>query len=182
MTFVVYLFALSIFFFALKDALSGDPKLKVKSEDIFNKFTGTELLFNKLSNVYDEDYGFLESSRIKNFDSLLSKYNPIAGYELYFKNFDNTAFTKIDYCIFLEELSGQNKKVIRNIAAYRNGTQDYSIEIIAGTKCGANKFTQYTNAEPKCKIENADLLLLTKPVLFNQNIVNLKVLMCAERK
>ena len=183
MTFVMYLFAISIFFFALKDALAGEPKLSVKPETVFSKFTGSELLFNKLSNVYDEDYGFLESSTISsNFNTLMTKYEPMVGYELYFKDFDNPAFLKIDYCIFLEEISGQNKKVLRNFAAWEDTSHEYSAQIMQGVECGTDYDMQYTNAKPSCSSRDTDSLLLAKPVLYSGKIVHLKVLMCAEKR
>lgn len=171
LTFVVYLFAISIFFFAINESyFSKQIDLDINSE----------LMFSKLSNVYDEDYSFLENSKIiPDFDVFLSSYNPVVAYEKYFQSFDNLVFKDIDYCIYLE----RDNDIIRNFDVYSENSEDYSIFILHDgfeVKCGTNKLNQYLN-DPILDCRSDESIILIKPVLFNGEIVNLKVLACGER-
>jgi hypothetical protein len=119
LTFVVYLFAVSIFFFGIQETyFSKQPELDINSD----------LMFAKLSNVYD-DYSFLENSKIiTDFDSFIDAYDPETSYEKYFQSFESPLFKKIDYCIYLQDETG----ILRNFNVNKPG--DYSI-FIQGTEC-----------------------------------------------
>jgi hypothetical protein len=173
LTFVLYLFALSVFFFAINDSyFSTNRELDVNSE----------ILFSKISNIYNE-YSFLDDSKVMSvskFDIFLAGYNPLIAYEHYFQSFESTAFSDIDYCIYLQNGSD----IIRNFEVYSKNSQDYSIiilndAIIGEIPCGTNKVLTYEDAIPYCKSDES--IVVSKPVLFEQDIVQLKVLMCGER-
>ena len=164
MTFVVYLFAVSIFFFAIDEVyFSKQPELDINYD----------LMFSKLSNVYDE-YSFLENSKIRtDFDSFLNTYDPELAYEKYFQSFESVAFSRIDYCIYLQNDSG----IIINFNVNKTGY--YPIFITGDVECGTNPSLVYTDVVPECKSDDA--VVYAKPVLFKGEIVDLKVLACGER-
>ena len=169
LTFVVYLFAISVFFFAINESyFSNQIDLDINSE----------LMFSKLSNIYD-DYSFLKNSKvISDFDIFLSSYDPIIAYEKYFQSFDNLVFNDVDYCIYLEK----GNEIIRNFEVYSEDLEDYSI-VFTDTPfeslCGANPTQLYTDIKPYCKLDES--IMLTKPVLFQGEVVNLRIIACGER-
>lgn len=165
MTFVVYLLALSLFFFGLKESffLNNNNKLDISYE----------LLFNKITEIYDEEIDFLEGIKIDNvkFDNFLGK-DSIFLYDIFFKDISSTSFKKISYCLFLEN---KNKQIIKNKAIYPS--EDFSSFIYFDNQnfCGND---QIFNSKPKCQLEES--ILLKKPVLYNRDIYNLYLLICAE--
>ncbi len=171
MTFMVYMFVLSIFFIGLKSNYSDSSNLNINAE----------LLFNRLSNVYDPDYSFLSASKVNvaRFDVLLNNYDPNKGYELFFKDFETTTYSKIDYCVYLEN----NTEIIKNFAAWseHRTIEEYSV-FINSAKCGSNKNLVYPEAVVSCQDPRSDSLILSKPVLFGQDIIKLSVVICAEKK
>jgi hypothetical protein len=178
MTFVVYVFALSVFFFAMQNALLYDsPTLDVPSE----------LLFSRLYNTYTSAYDFLDGSKVDDIklDNLLAAYNPNKGYEFFFKDFEDAAlFQKIDYCIYLEDKTAVGTQVLINFAAYTNSSKaPYSIYITGNVLCGTENKRLYTNAKPHCNSTLAsESIVLTKPVLYGRELINLKVLICAKKR
>ncbi len=170
MTFVVYIFALSVFFFALGDALPvNDADLDVQAD----------LLFNKLAEI-NESVDFLDNSKIKNLElgKYFTKYNYDSGYRHIFRDFNNPAFTRTDYCIYLED--PRTGLSTRNVAA---GLQEgYTIYFDDTNKCGEVINKVYT-MQPYCaKNIKTESIVLTKPVLYNGQITNLKILICAEKR
>lgn len=168
LTFVIYLFAISVFFFAISESyFSKETELDVNAD----------LIFSKLSNVYDEDYSFLKHSKIKlEFIEFLKessspKYDFLVGYEKYFQTFENPLFAKLDYCIYLQNGSD----IIVNFPAYKT---DYSIFMVNDFECGRNPTLVYTDIIPECR--NDESVVVSKPVLYKQDIVELKVLVCGE--
>ena len=163
LTFVVYLFAISIFFFALDESyFSNEIELDMNAD----------LVFSKLSNVYDENYKFLDNSKIiLGFDDFLTNYDSSIGYEKYFQTFESPVFSKLDYCIYLQN----NSDIIRHFSTY---TMDYSIFMINDIECGQNPTLVYEDTVPECR--NDESVLLSKPVLYKQDIIELKVLICGE--
>jgi hypothetical protein len=168
MTFVVYIFALSVFFFGLGDALPvSDPDLDVQAD----------LLFNKLAEI-DENVDFLDHSKINNVKlaQFSTTYNYDDGYNFIFRDFDNPAFIRTDYCIYLE--NPRTNIILENVAA---GVEEgYTIYFTDTQKCG-----QYTgnNRQPYCSNDiKAESIVLTKPVLYNGEITYLKILICAEKR
>lgn len=175
MTFVVYILALSLFFFLLKDNFSSQSELNLDSE----------IVFGALTNVYDLDYNFLDSSKINdNFATLLNNYEGSKAYELYFKQYEEPGFfSRMDYCIYLEKFDG---RIIKNFEAFRMEKEDdYAILFFdsAGDeyKCGQEKHDEYLT-RPKCVEPNAESIVLSKPVLYDDEIVNLNVFVCAKKR
>ncbi len=165
LTFVVFLFAVSIFFFALDESyFSKEPELDINYD----------LMFSKLSNVYDE-YSFLNNSRIiPNLDSLLLiDYNFSKAYEKYFQSFETPAFSRIDYCIYLQNKSG----IVRNFKVSKPG--EYLIFIKDDFECGSSPTMPYPDFDMQCRRDDA--LVYTKPVLYEGEIVELKILACGDR-
>ncbi|MBN2368611.1 hypothetical protein JXC34_06325 [Candidatus Woesearchaeota archaeon] len=183
MAFVIYLFALSFFFFSMQGILAtgASASLDVPSE----------LMFGKLEIVENEDYDFLDSSKVD--DAKLTKFmedfNPRKTYDFFFVDFEDfRQFTRIDYCVYLERINENSTDILRNVAASKDHpSQDYSIMVTPEFKCGqqekmlyqgiANK--EYPRCSPSSKSES---VVLTKPVLYKGEIVNLKVLICAEKR
>jgi len=174
LTFVVYIFALSIFFFALKDVFYDASNLDLNSE----------LMFNKISNVYNE-YGFIKNIRVDS-DILLdlkNNWNATDSYNWYFKDFENPKFSRMDYCIFLTNETGSSIEVLFNFDSWQEYRGEYSIFFEVGgvpNECGKNKVYKYENY-PKCTIPNAESIILKKPVLYKHEIVTLNILVCADK-
>ena len=177
MTFVVYLFALSVFFFSLRNVLSSnDAGLDVSGE----------LLFNRIDQIYDNEYDFLDNSKldITKFDTFFSLDNKQV-YDYLFKDFENPAFfTRIDYCVYLVDKT--DNSIFRNYNV--NNQDDYPILLVdkfnsgAGAfPCGTNPPLPYPSHRPDCP-GKAESIVLTKPVLHNNAIIDLKVFICAEKR
>jgi len=175
MTFVIYIFALSVFFFALKNAFSYNTiDLDVSSE----------LLFSRLDQVYNKDYDFFEGSKIdkEKLDIFLTgNYNPEELYDFVFKDFENpNLFQRIDFCIYIENRTADRRIIVRNFAAY-DKQEDYPL-MLAGSICGNESMRSYTNPIIRCNSNNVESIVLSKPVLFGNEIMALKVLICAKRR
>jgi len=178
MTFVVFLFSLSVFLFLLDDSLSfKDSSLDVSSE----------LIFTKLEQIYDEEVDFIDNSKIdrpkliefidQNQIGLTKNYR---AYDLLFKEFEDPfEFNRIDYCVYLERKQENDKIVLNNFAAGK--ADGYSIYIDSDHNCTATG--TYINAKPDCiDSKKTESIVLTKPVLYQGYIVNLKVLICAQKR
>ena len=162
MTFMVYMFALSIFFFMLKSSFIDSTNLDVNAE----------LLFLKLEN---SNQSFLQGAVIdKNeFHAYIVNYDPYTAYE-FFRDFDNLAYSNINYCVFLE----RNSEIIKNFAAFKIEYENYIY--FDSFKCGEYPNQIYFK-NPNCNNPKADSIILSKPVLYDQEIIKLKVLICAEK-
>ncbi len=181
MTFVVYIFALSLFFFALKTSVSySQVDLDIQAE----------LVFNRLDQIYVDEYDFLDGAKVNKtkLDNYLNNLkDPLSYYDFVFKDFENSAyFEKMYYCVYLENSTGINKRILRNFAAYsRFDTGDiaekYPATFPSNVKCGVTPFQIYSSA-PECNNKNMEAVVLSKPVLYDQEIINLKVLICAKRR
>ncbi|MEM4397493.1 MAG: hypothetical protein QW757_02610 [Candidatus Woesearchaeota archaeon] len=173
MTFVIYLLSISIFFLGLKNLAFSENSNKI---DI-----NSELLFNKISQTYNEDIGFLKNSIInsESFDNFLNT-DPQVLYDMIFNDLLIKTPAKIVYCVYLEN---KNKLIIKNKAIYSNFNPniDYKSFIYFSENdnkpCGENPNYIYRN-KPKCNLNEA--ILLKKPVLYNKDIHNLYVFVCAE--
>jgi hypothetical protein len=183
MTFVVYAFALSIFFFALKGAITDESSLDVQGE----------LLFSRMGEIYDGEVNFLDGSRVSEakFDEFFSQNQPIDdsplnwAYVTMFKDFENHAYKRIDYCVYIEENTGV---IIKYFGAGK--LEDYAIDI-GNYKCvdktlDGNPYDFPPNTKPHCdSAKKAEVLLLSKPVLYmtdtGNRIATLKVLICAQK-
>jgi hypothetical protein len=172
MTFVVYLFALSVFMFSLRNTFLSSAGLDVQGE----------LLFSKIDNINDEEFDFLDGSRIDSakLTNFITK-DPREVYNLFFKDFENPSiYKRTDYCMYLED----DSEMIVNYAAWDEDLFSQNIVIVerdSPSICGNNKHNPYNNTYCSESVK-ADSLVLTKPVLYERNIVNFKVLICAERK
>ena len=165
MTFAVYIFVLSIFFFALKGNFTDTTNLDINAE----------LIFNKLTNAYDLKTDILEGAKLVNFDAFLDTYDPHTGYDIFFKDFESPNFKKTDYCVFLQD----DTDVVMHFAAYREdfNAGDYMIYLSDTIKCGSIP-GPVLNAVPNCNVKES--VVIEKPILYNHKIMKLKVLVCAE--
>lgn len=172
MTFAVYIFALSVFFFALRSSVSGSPELDIQGE----------LLLAKLDQIYD-DNDFLDHTKVDSakLDLYIQENNYLKAYDL-FRDFENpTLFRRIDYCVYFEDVENGNTRVVRNFAA---GLQEgYPITVNPGTDvlCGEFYDTVYANMVPQCP-GNREAIVLTKSVLYDDELMNMKVFVCAEKR
>lgn len=170
--FVVFMFALSFFFSTLGN---------VSSYEDINLDAPAELLFSRIDQLYDEDYDFLDGSIIdtNKLDSYIDAKTSEEIYDFIFRDFDDpNRFKKIDYCVFIENRSTQNSRIIRNFAASAGG--NYSISL-GDFDCGEFKYLIFTGILPRCD-RGEEALTIMKPVLYKQDIMNLRVLLCAERR
>ncbi|MFH2019965.1 MAG: hypothetical protein ABIJ34_00995 [archaeon] len=172
LTFVIFMFGMSIFFFALNDSyFAVSPGLDVSAD----------LVFSKLENIYEPEYSFIRSFHFdKNFIFLLlTNYNASKAYELYFQEYENPAsFSKIDYCLFLMN-STNGRKINLNFAAYKTTRDKYEIIMGDDSKCGDNPQQTYVEL-PKCP-KGVESVIASKPVLYEKGILQLNVLMCAKK-
>ena len=167
MTFGIYIFALSVFFFALKGNFSDNTSLDVNAE----------LIFNKLTNAYDLETDILDGAKISNLDQFEAE--PYKSYDVFFRDFESVNFDKIDYCVFLQDNTG----IVYHFAAYKNIFEEdsdnadaYSI-YLGATKCGIGSMSR-SGVSPSCK--GKESIVIEKPVLYEGNIMKLKVLVCAD--
>jgi hypothetical protein len=174
--FVVFIFAISFFFFTIKGAISYEN---------VNLNAPAELIFNRIDNVYPETYDFLDGpiidrEKLDNF--ILEKQNKSREiYDFIFQDFDNPGlFRKTDYCVYIENRTPEKSEIIRNFGAYSGKNNSITI---GDDECGiANKgFEIYRNILPKCE-EGEESISLSKPVLFKRNIMNLKILICGQKR
>lgn len=179
MTFVVYLFALSVFFFFMKNAFSyGDDKLDVSAE----------LVFGRLDQTYAEGYDFLEGMTIdvQKLDSFLTaNYRPKSLYDFVFRDFENSAyFVRTDYCIFIENRTPGKSEIVANFAAYSSSAPgDYNITIVGDVKCGTNPTLVYDVIDMNCdRTKKIEAIVLRKPVLYGKDLMSLNILICAEKR
>ncbi len=170
--FVVFIFALSFFFFTLGNASSYEN---------INLDAPAELMFSRMDQLYDQNYDFLDGSIVDagKFDRYIDDKTPREVYDFIFRDFDDPSFfTKIDYCVFLENRTPQKSQIIRNFAASPGG--NYSIRL-ADSDCGENKYFIFTGILPRCEY-GEEALSIIKPVRYNQDIMNLRVLLCAQKR
>lgn len=180
MTFVVYLFALSVFFFFIKNTFSYTSDKLDASAD---------LIFDRLDQTYSENLDFLDGSRIdkSKLAGFLEEtnYDPELLYDLVFRDFENPGyFDAINYCIYIENRSGTNNQVIANFAAFSAASEDdYNITITGNTKCGTNPTLVYDNTLPKCdRSKRVDAIVIKKPVLYGRDIMSLNIYICAKQR
>ena len=190
MAFVVYIFALSVFFFALRNvsALKADHELDVQGE----------LLFARLDETIDAQYDFLGGARVdgEKLDQYIHDLTPIAPmsfsgiYNYTFRDFElPEKFSRIDFCIYLEKkIDDDNYEITRNFAASTADPADLHILIDSSNDiCGIDAFTSiiYNPAVlvfPRCvDNEKTESLVVAKPVVYDGQIYNLKILVCALR-
>jgi len=139
----------------------------------------SELIFSKLDNVIDKDYLFLDGSKIVQIENVLSGYDEIIAYDVYFKEYENQQqFRKIDYCIFIQNKTSTGIQVMKNFAAHSENSLN-SIYFFLD-KCGDTN-TIY-EILPHCNITKSDSIIISKPVLYKNQIMDLKVLACAEKR
>jgi hypothetical protein len=182
MTFVVYLFALAVFFFAMKNAVSYTTTDLDVSADV---------LFNRIDQTYFEPYDFMDGSKINSEhldDFLRDRYTPESMYDFVFKDFENSGtFSRIDYCIYLENKTENKREIIRNFAAYSLWSKNQGSSVVfSGNILCADDIDEadnlYLNFNPRCKGANIESIILTKPVLYGKDIIDMKVLVCAKRR
>ena len=180
LAFLGYTVALAFFFFYLTNALG------LNQEATLN--VPAELLFNRLDQAGNEEVDFLEGAKIdgEKLDYFLDNYDYSQAYELWFKDFENPAFySNEDYCVYLEKVEQGHRSILRNFGA---GSREEYTAIMGRYDsntlfCGANKTLIFENFIPFCdRTKKTDSLLLTKPVLYRGDIVNLKVLICAQKR
>jgi hypothetical protein len=180
MAFVVFMFVLSVFFFALTSKLGNQDRAGL---DI-----SAELLFEKIDNVKIKGYDFIEGSRITeaNFESFVDGYDPEKAYNYMFKDFESPSFfKKIDYCIYLENRTGDKSEIIRNVQVWdkKNYPKRYSVLLDGNTYCGTNTKLTYSDPKPYCNESmKQEALIITRPVLYGNDIMNFNIFMCAERQ
>jgi hypothetical protein len=169
LTFVVYIMALSMFFFYVQDSVKQVNYLDLN----------TELIFSKLDNIFDNDYSFLDGSKIVQINNVLSGYDEVKAYDLYFKEFENQQqFRKIDYCIFIQNKTSTGIQIMKNFAAHTVNSENLIYFNLK--KCGQTNMIYGTL--PFCNITKADSIIMSKPVLYKNQIMELKVLACAEKR
>ena len=170
-TFTLYMFALSGFFFLLKDEIfHREASLDIPGE----------LLLSRLDNFY-LPYDFLDRSRVDSvaLDNFILTYHPMQpqtqnkAYKYIFKDFENPGYSRIDYCVYLQN---SNNDVLKFFAAGKQN--DYPIYLTDTIKCDGSG--SVNNAQPYCGSSTFDAIVLTKPVLYENSIVNLKILICAQ--
>jgi hypothetical protein len=129
MAFVIFMVALSVFFFSFqsnlkKAAFQVDPKL----------------IFDKLINMKDP---FIHGAKIDGLDEYMLDYDPKALHDILRDTSES------NFCIFIHN----GTQVLRHFPAYANENNIYF-----GTKaCGNDKFTPFFGT-PSCKGKDALLL------------------------
>jgi hypothetical protein len=170
MTFVIYLFVLSIFLFFLGDTIGSQNNEQLKPE----------LILNKLNNIFINDYKLIKNSKIINIENFENKYDEQRSYDIFFREFDNQkVFKKIDYCLFLSKKTENGIRILKDFASYRNGTKGYSI-YFNDIPCG--QLNNLYMGLPYCITPKSDSVLMKKSVLFNDEIVDFNVLSCAQKR
>ena len=179
-TFTIYMLALSFFFFSIKNSFGGsNPGLDVS----------TELVFNKIDNVYNEDYVFLDNSKMteEKYSDFISGYNEDTAYKVYFKEFEKPyIYRKIDYCIFIENKTDTGIEVIGSFSASNFSTYNitfFNQDTGNNDRCGSpGRYYYDYKSRPECNIVKADVVVVSKPILYDRDIMNLRIMMCAERR
>jgi len=167
MTFAIYIFALSIFFFAITGNFSDSTNLDLNAE----------LIFNKLANAPNLETDILDGAKIINLEDFGG--DSYKSYNVFFRDFENPKFKKIDYCVFLHN----ETNILFHFSAYKKiydndeeNLEEYPI-FLGETKCGEGAMKR-SNVKPSCKAKES--IILEKPVLYEGEIMKLKVLVCAE--
>ncbi len=176
MTFVVYLFALSVFFFSLRNVISSDNAcLDVSGE----------LMFDRIDQIYDDEYDFLDNSKldIDKFNNFFLNQGSTEVYNYLFKDFENIAlFERIDYCVYLIDT---NNAIFRNYVASKDDNPVILLEDTfnppATVFCGEITDGYFTTKILDCP-GKAESIVLTKSVIHNNAIIDLKVFICAEKR
>jgi hypothetical protein len=174
---VMYIVVISFFFFSLKESYFS------KSADLDMQ---ADMLFTKLENVYDPDYVFVNASR---FDEefiyyLEDGYDASEAYMLYFKEYENPRFTDMEYCIVLSNMTDAGtEEILLNFPAWNpDKAGKYSITMQDGFNCGADP-VRLGSPPPFTVLPRCDTMthsiMLSKPVLYQKDIMMLKVLVCA---
>jgi hypothetical protein len=170
--FVVFIFALSFFFSIMKSTLSYEN---------ISLTAPAELIFSRMEQNYDEELDFLDGPIIDKdkFERYILQNDANEIYSFIFRDFDNpSSFRKMEYCVFIENKTPEKREILRNFAAYSG--DDYFISI-GNDLCGTNPNRRYTNVLPHCDF-GEEALLLSKPVLYNKDIMNLRILVCAKKR
>jgi len=170
LTFIIYMLALSIFFVLVRDSMVRENSLEYSRELIIEKFEQTPA------------QTFLKNSKLDldKLDEFIAQYNYDEAYQIFFKDFESTKYNRIDYCIYLQKSTHNSTQIIRNFAAGKK--LDYPI--IMGTYgktvyyCGQNSTFIFENTYPYCN--KKEVMVLTKPVIVKNEIINLKIMSCAE--
>jgi hypothetical protein len=174
--FVIFIFALAFFFSVLRTSLSYEN---------ISLNAPSELIFSRMDQIYVEDYDFLDGSviDIEKLDDFVEKYTPNQIYGLIFRDFDNPSyFRTMEYCVFIENKTPEKSEIIKNFAVYTGESSLISFEDNGNPySCGEDNYKRYSKL-PHCDIKEAEALLLSKPVLYNKDIMNLKVLICAIKR
>lgn len=177
MSFVVFIFAVSVFLFALK----SDISVRQNSLD-----APAELIFSRLDQIYDENYDFLDGSRINSakLEALKASYDKNRLYDFLFQDFEDfLQFKKMEYCIFIMDYTQTGGiRVSSHFAAYSSQKPNYEISFVNIDSVICGQAPQIQTVLPKCTNKKAEAITLTKPVLYGNDIVDLKVLICAERR
>lgn len=182
MTFVVYLLALSLFFYNARSFLTVKNQIDINAP--------ADLVLNRLDQVYEKGYDFIEGSKILN-DGLENITNdPVAGpdpdkaYNVFFREFRSDSFRKVDYCVYLQRIEPDGSiTIVRNFIAYDEDSLvgEPNSYIAPGTPCGTDGSHPHMRMNPLCNTTSPiESVVLTKPILFNKEIVDLKVMICAE--
>jgi hypothetical protein len=105
------------------------------------------------------------------------------AYKLIFQDFENPLFSRIDYCVYIESRTPAGEIDIQEYFA-AGELSNYPISFTNGVSCGnpnplANPIP--ITHTPSCDENQAEAIILTRPVLYQGSIANLKVLICAKR-
>ena len=174
MSFLIYIFVLSLFFYALLNTLT------TQSSDLD---IPAELLFNRVENIYNEDIDFLDGSIVdkSKLDNFISSYNQEERYNLTFREFHNPEFSRTDFCIFLEETKEGDKIIHDYFAAGLMNEYSIYFENAPDPDVMCNAIGSLNdNVLPNCP-KNSESILLSKPVYYDNKIVNLKVYICSQK-
>lgn len=159
MTFVIYMFAISVFFLVMKDSAALKEKASLD--------VSAELLFSRLDQVYNEA-DFLDGYTVNK--DAVDGWNAQEAYDFIFRDFDDSAaFKRTDYCIYLDNRTYNESKYLLKLRAWDDKSYDnYLIDLEGEPHCSSSK-----------KIES---IVLSRPVLYGKDIMNLKILICAEKR
>jgi len=163
LTMVVYIAALSVFFFSIKETTGyNDSYLDIQPE----------LAYGRMDEI-DDEIDFLDGSVVHK-DKLLvfidsfARVNPITkhhyAYDLFFADFEDPRnYKNIDYCVYLQDETGYYRRFEAGIA------EGYSDRIIC------------LDGIPACRSRKTDSIKLRRPVLYENKIVDLNILACGTR-
>ncbi|MEM3374297.1 MAG: hypothetical protein QXE31_03680 [Candidatus Woesearchaeota archaeon] len=173
MTFILYIFAVSLFFYGLNNAffLTSEKKLDIQYE----------LMFNKLNEIYDEEKDFLDGIKIDNnkLDAFFNEDNNVL-YDFFFKDLTTNSVKRISYCLYLQD---KNNRIIKSRAVFPNYNNNYVYFLTIGERilCGDSDLNNIV-ANPKCSLKES--ILIKRNVLYDYNnqkdIYTFNVYICAE--